>query len=236
MATKPRFFNSAFYYHIYNRGVEKREIFQSGSDYHRFLETIKFYLHDQGLCYAAFSRLSPEDKEFYFENQAKAEHPADLETSRVKLLCYCLMPNHFHLLLKPVRKNGITVSLSDICNSYARYFNTKNSRQGSLFQGAFRAKIIDSSESLIQASRYIHLNPLFSWQTNPNRTLTNPKDYPYSSYNEFLYCDQPKIVDRKEADFWLKEWGEPAGYEEFVKSKIDYNQLAPEERPNWFID
>lgn len=216
MATKPRLFNPNFYYHIYNCGVEKRDVFVTERDYFRFLETIAFYLHDQRISYSQYQDLKEDARQLY-----DLGNPKGSETLRVKLLSYCLMPNHFHLLLKPVKEGGITQFISDISNSHTRYFNIKNERIGGLFQGTFKSKEISSDESLFQVSRYIHLNPLMSSKTNPWGALKHPEDYPFSSYAEWTNPKGSSLVCQEEVSEWVKLVGGRAGYKEFVRSKID---------------
>jgi len=206
MPTKPRNFDPNFFYHIYNCGVEKRQIFLDERDYQRFLDTIAYYLHDQILSYAQFQDLNEEAKDTY-----RHLNPKGLETLRIRIIAYCLMPNHFHLLIKLVKEGGITRFTSDVANSYTRYFNTKNERVGNLLQGTFKAKEIAGDASLLQVSRYIHLNP------------PNPHTYPYSSYQDWLNLGNSKIVDREERDKWLKIAGGIGKYKAFVDSKIGKN-------------
>lgn len=216
MATKPRFFDPDFYYHIYNCGVEKRSIFTSDRDHQRFLDVISFYLHDQRISYAQFQNLNEEAKQTYLDL-----NPKGLETLRVKLLAYCLMPNHFHFLLKPAREMGITQFISDISNSHTRYFNVKNDRIGSLLQGTFKSREISTEGSLLQVSRYIHLNPLMSSKTNPYGSLKKPEDYPYSSYGEWVDLDPSALIYRDEVSQWVRHMGGREKYKRFVESKID---------------
>lgn len=216
MSTKPRFFKPDFYYHIYNCGVEKRNIFTSARDYQRFLGTISFYLYDQCISYVQFHRLTAGAKRFYIRT-----NPKGLETLWVKLLAYCLMPNHFHLLLRPVKETGITRFISDISNSYTRYFNVKNDRIGGLLQGTFKSKEISTEGSLLQVSRYIHLNPLMSSKTNPYRSLKKPEDYPYSSYSEWVDPRPSAWIYQDEVSRWVKHIGGRERYRKFVESKID---------------
>lgn len=128
------------YYHIYNRGVEKRKIFLDDQDYSVFLALIKRYLsHDscavrQGRTYECLA----ED---------------------VELVSFCLMPNHFHLMLYQIKMNAVTKLLRAICSSYVTYFNQKYGRVGTLFQGNFKAVKVNSDEYLLYLSRYIHRNP-----------------------------------------------------------------------------
>lgn len=221
MPTKPRYFRKSCYYHIHNCGVEKRNIFVTKRDYQRFIETIDFYLFDQRLSYAQFQDLSIKARQVYARL-----NPKGLEKLRVKLISYCLMPNHFHILIKPAKENGITQFISDISNSYTRYFNIKNGRIGRLLQGTFKSKEISSEESLLQVTRYIHLNPVNSSKTNPDGSL-RPEDYSFSSYRDWII---PSLLDPKGLELDYKEVSECvtlAGgakkYKEFVESKIGKN-------------
>lgn len=218
MATEPRYFDPNLYYHIYNCGVEKRDVFVTERDYQRFLETIDFYLHDQRISYIQFQELGKEAKRIYIQL-----NPKGLETLRVRLVCYCLMPNHFHFLLKPIRGDGISRFISDIANSYTRYFNIKNERVGVLLQGVFKSKEISSEESLLQVARYIDLNPVNSSKTNPDGTL-KPEDYPFSSYGNWVTASflDPKglEIDYSEVLKLVKLAGGPSGYKEFVEARL----------------
>lgn len=123
------------YYHIYNRGVEKRDIFLDHQDYSVFLHYLKKYLDpDQG------------------------SDPKSL-AKEVELIAFCLMPNHFHLQAKQISKDGITKLIRAVCTSYVMYFNNKYNRVGTLFQGKYKAVLILDDIYLLHLSRYIHLNP-----------------------------------------------------------------------------
>src|SRR3989344_8672090 len=128
------------FYHIYNRGVEKRIIFQNSKDYQRFLETINFY------------RLHPTPRKL--STHIKFNFPPIpkhmLQNPLIEVICFCLMPNHFHLLLRQLTDNGITEFMRRISDSFTRYFNTKYERVGPLLQGPFKAKVIESDEYLLQ--------------------------------------------------------------------------------------
>jgi len=209
MATQPRFFDTDLYYHIYNRGVEKRAIFETERDYQRFLDILRFYLHDQKISFTAFQRLKEEERSNYFQR-----NPEVPEKCRVHIICYCLMPNHFHLLLKGARYNGITLFVSDVSNSHTRYFNFKHERVGRLFQGTFKSKEIVGEESLLQVSRYIHLNPILS------NAITKPEDYPYSSYRQWVGQKRLSLTSQGLISVWLEKFGGTKNYKKFVESKI----------------
>ncbi len=159
-------------YHAYNRGVEKRKIFLDDQDYRVFLHLLKYYL-------------SPTD--------TKADHPIvktghlnllrprplkNLEND-VELIAYCLLPNHFHLLLKQRSIDGMTKLLRRVATTYSLYFNRRYRRVGYLFQGRYKAVLINNDPALLHISRYIHLNPI-------KLTRSNLVSYPYSSYPYFL--------------------------------------------------
>lgn len=218
MATKPRHFDPQLYYHIFNRGVEKRPAFKNVRDYQRFLGTALFYRHNQKLSYATFQRLGPKAQMVY-----RQTNPEGLSNQRVRIAAYCLMPNHFHFLLKPIEPAGVTKFIADVANSYTKYFNIKNERTGYLFQGTFKAKEIRSEPSLLQLSRYIHLNPALPSKTNPEGLLKWLEGYPHSSYPEWVGLREPYLIDKEEAVKWVKYSGGPEKYREFVEAKIDKN-------------
>jgi len=134
------------YYHVYNRGVEKRLIFLDDQDYTVFLGLLKKYLtgeKEKGVHRHIFKNFQGE----------------------ISLLAYCLMPSHFHLLLHQSNPDSITKFLRRVLTGYVMYFNNRYHRIGGLFQGRYKASLIDKDEYLHHISRYIHLNPdnYFSW-------------------------------------------------------------------------
>lgn len=219
MATQPRNFDLSYYYHVYNCGVEKRNIFTTNYDYMRFFNTIIYYLHDQNISFIQYKNLSKEVQKAWFKL-----NPKGLKTLRVSIISYCLMPNHFHFLLKLVKENGITQFLADLTNSYTRYFNVKYDRIGSLFQGTFKAKSIISDESLLEVTRYIHLNPVVSNKINSKQIL-KPENYPFSSYrfwisNSALDPKGLELLNYREVQDWIAYAGGRKKYQRFVESKI----------------
>lgn len=206
MATIQRNFENDICYHVYNRGVEKRIIFLDRNDYERFLEIITYYLYSPTISYSQFLDLSSETKKGYLDSIRKKK--------RVQVLCYTLMPNHFHLLLKQEINGGISQFLADISNSYTKYFNLKRSRVGSLLQGTFKATVIENGESFLQVSRYIHLNPYTSGKVNWRKKL---ETYPYSSYRSWIKGVSDSLVDtsviKRFIDYDKKD------YAQFVEAK-----------------
>ena len=164
------------YYHVFNRGVEKRPIYLDKRDYQRFIGK-----------FSDFLKLNFKKKQLQLTKQTQKE---------VSLLCFALMPNHFHLLVKQNIDNGISKFLKETSNSYTRYFNTRHDRVGPLFQGAFKAVHISDENQLIHLSRYIHLNPLTSYVIKNREQLIK---YPWSSLAQYFsnnrgMCDTQIIL------------------------------------------
>jgi putative transposase len=147
------------YYHIYNRGVEKRTIFQDEQDYGVFLSYLKEYL-------------LPKDQEA-LSQKLQSPHISGLEKDKIlkslgrnnfneeiMLLAYCLMPNHFHFFIKQRSAGSVDKFMQSLGTRYSVYFNRKNKRVGPLFQGVYRAVLITHESQFLHLSRYIHKQAL----------------------------------------------------------------------------
>lgn len=145
-------------YHIYNRGVDKRTIFCCKDDYDHFVWLLKMHLEDKSLN----KRLKTNYKNFF---------------SEIELLCYCLMPNHFHLLIKQKSAKNIAKFMHCLSSKYAAYYNNRYDRSGVLFQGRYKALLLDQTSGVLHVSRYIHLNP--------ESIQEDPFHYNYSSLQEY---------------------------------------------------
>lgn len=172
-------------YHIYNRGVEKRIIFLDEQDYAVFLHLLKYYL----------SPIDPKGvhplMEFQNFSVVRPRPLANLE-KELDLVAFCLMPNHFHLILQQHTVDGVSKLLLRLLTTYALYFNKRYKRVGYLFQGPYRAVLIETDSYLLHLSRYIHLNP-------SELTRAPLVSYPYSSYKYYLGLAKagwikPKII------------------------------------------
>lgn len=150
-----KFFRAGEVYHVYNRGDNRDDIFLNDSDYVAFLVRFKIAL---GLLdpQAAQLRIRPVPQDGF------------------SVLAYCLMPNHFHVLIKQNTAQDIGEVINKVCTSYVRYFNFRYKRIGNLFQDTFKAKHVDNDSYLTYLSAYIHNNP------------SDPLHYTYSSFPEYL--------------------------------------------------
>lgn len=170
-------FTPGEYYHVYNRGVDKRIIFERDSDYHRFATLLY-------LC----NGKNPVN--FWLLRQLQGP-TLQLETvvrgdPLIAIGAYCLMPNHFHVLIRETSENGITNFMRKLATAYTMYFNISRERSGALFQGRFKATHADSDEYLKYLFSYIHLNPVGSTHDSQDRSEKFLASYPYSSYPDYL--------------------------------------------------
>ncbi len=218
MATIRREYQTGYYYHIFNCGLNRQAIFTTLEDYQRLVDVVRYYKNDQRVSYAQVLNLNRN-------NSASLPQAALPQRPRVSLLAYCLMPNHFHFILRPLRQDGITKFLSDLTNSYTRYYNIKYQRLGSLFQGTFKAVHVEGDPSLFNLIRYIHLNPARSPQINYQGRVRLPGQYPFSSYNEWLNPAGATVSDGPEVTKLLNLWGGADAYREFTESPPQRNLM-----------
>jgi len=173
------------YYHLYNRGVEKRRIFQSSQDYKHFIFLMYICNTEKSIV------LRDVGKNF------------DRGETVVHIGAYCLMPNHFHILVKEKIDHGISDYMRRLLTAYSMYFNNKYKRTGRLFETAFKSILVDQDNYLKYLYSYIHLNPakLIDKNWRENRTPKHSTllqfifSYPYSSFNDYLNANKKKILE-----------------------------------------
>jgi len=208
-------FANNHFYHTFNRGVARQPTFKTKRDYDRAIIALDYYQYEKpSLKLARALSLNKEDELKFFQGLRKQPKLAEITA-------YCLMPNHFHLLLKQKIKNGVSKFLSNFTNSYTRYFNTKRERVGPLFQGIFRAVRIETDQQLIHVSRYIHLNPVASLVIKEEELDT----YSWSSLPEYL---NPRINMISQQKDILDYFPSRIAYRKFVYDQIDYAKKLEE--------
>jgi len=194
------------WYHIYNRGVDKRLVFSEREDYLKFLRGLEDlnnksnYEERAGMVRrGGFKELSS-----FLNEQEKI----------VEIICYCLNPNHFHLVLKQLVDRGITMMLHRLSTSYTNYFNDKYQRSGSLFQGPFKAVHVDTDQYLFWLSGYVNGNPEI-------HHIAKANNYEWSSYKDFLTLkSNNQILGNK--DIILSQFGNSSrNYENFINRVIE---------------
>jgi len=202
---KPQFVENQIY-HIYNRGVEKRDIFLDDKDYLRFIHDL-FEFNDRDSAFNVayyFNSKSKEVKSQYLEKERK---PRKL---LVEILLFTLMPNHFHLLLKQKQENGIVKFMQKLGTGYTNYFNKKYDRVGGLFQGRFKAVLINEEAHFIHIPFYFHTNPIdliygSSTSIDWRGQIEFLENYRWSSFLDYIGKKNfPSVTSRK---FLLEFWG-----------------------------
>lgn len=206
------------YYHIYNRGVEKRAIFSDQQDYAVFISYLRDYL-------------TPKDSEKLLEklssllitSQEKNEILRKLRinnfTDEITLLAFCLMPNHFHLLIKQKNSGSMDKFMNSLATRYTMYFNKKYERVGSLFQGVYKAVLVSTDEQLLQLSRYIHKQAMDSYHLAG-------QDWLYS-YPEYLRERQTSWVKPEEVLNFFSRNNLNLSYRNFTTQKDNKLDLSP---------
>ncbi len=183
-------------YHCYNRGVDKRITFDTPSSYQRFIQLL-FLCNNKKLI---------QRSSLY-----KIDHNDLFQLPRgdqiVSIGAYSLMPNHFHLLLQEITDGGISLFMSRLGNSYTKYYNLKNGRNGNLFVKPFLSKHVEKDQHFSNIAQYIHLNPaeLFEqkWKSGEVSNIVTLENflrkYPYSSLSDYLNIDrvEKKLLDKK---------------------------------------
>lgn len=198
-------------YHIYNQGVAKASVFKNKSDFSRLIRTFTYYRHlNPPVRLSQVQRWLTKFKEIPIKPGAP---------KLVDIYSYCLMPNHFHLLVKQLTENGISIFIRRSINSYTRYFNTRHQRVGPLFKGPFKVVRIATDEQLVHVSRYIHLNPLVSFLV---RELA---DYSWSSYPAYLDLRKDTLCYKEKI---LSHFRSPQDYQKFVLDHADYAKKLEE--------
>lgn len=205
------------FYHIYNRGVEKRNIFSTKANYERFLK----------LLYLA-NGTNP-----YRYDRVKNTRLKEIDRGKrlVSIGAYVLMPNHFHILIKEIGDGGTSQFLEKLTTGYSCYFNKLNDRVGSLFQGTYKAEHVNNDKYLKYLFAYIHLNPTKliepNWKDSKIKNLNKANlfldNYRYSSYQDYTDINREEnlILTKKSfPEYFLQKFE----FQEFVDEWLNFNQ------------
>jgi len=213
------------YYHLYNRGVDKRIIFKSKKDYERFMM----------LLFVSNSN----EQSFRLDNLINQQHKTfdeililDKGKLLVSIGAWCLMTNHFHLLIRQEVDGGITKFMRKLGVGYSMFFNIKYQRKGALFGGLFKSKLIGIDDNYMkQLFRYLHLNPLdieFSdWENVIDKLSIDMKkfieSYKYSSYLDYAGTDrvEKNIINPENFPDYFQN---SKSFREFVNNYFQFKQ------------
>ncbi|MEK7513533.1 MAG: transposase [Patescibacteria group bacterium] len=211
MPIRREIFNNEEYYHTYNRSFNKKIIFSRERDKIRFIQLIKFCQLKVGCKYSYWSRQTSKRQLEIIESVK--ENSGFI----VKVIAYCVMPNHFHLLLQQLTDNGIIQMMTKLTNAYAHFFNLKYRGIGPVFEGRFKTVAVNSNEQLLHLSRYIHLNP-YSAGMIAKKEIVN---YLFSSLGEFINEGGGEVVF---PEIILNQFKNKQKYLDFVLDNADYQR------------
>ena len=221
-------------YHVYNRGVEKRDIFTKDGDRMRFLYSLIIFNSTE----------DADNERHYFEPNFSNLTEVGLRYSDqkklVKIHAFVLMRNHYHLMIEQVEDNGITTFMRKLGTGYTNYFNKKYERVGALFQGKYKAISLEEQRQFLYLPYYIHLNPLDvvepEWKNGKINNLKNAlkflETYKWSSHLDYLgEKNFPSILDTNMlSEFYgnesryregIEEWIRENSYQEFEDISLD---------------
>ncbi len=207
------------FYHVYNRGVEKRDIFCDFRDFQRFYLSI-ILMNDEkdGLMLLWKNHESSRGKtslDKFLRTNLKKKKPL------VQIVAFCLNPNHYHFILKQTRDRGIERFIHRIATGHTMHFNKKYNRSGVLFQGRFRAAHISSTSQLLRMSVYVNCN-------SEIHGIENSRNYKWSSYPEYLGKEKRGICNKK---IILSHFGDIRDYEAYVtENKKDFREIKEGEK------
>ncbi|HQT91397.1 MAG TPA: transposase [Candidatus Kryptobacter bacterium] len=212
-------FSEGEYYHVYCRGVEKRDIFLDDKDRERFQALLFLCNGTKPVVYRLV--------------QGETLYQTDVGEKTVAIGAYKLMPNHIHLLVKEISENGITEFMRKVNTAYSMYFNRKYERVGPLFQGAFGAEHITQDEHLKYLFAYIHLNLVKliepKWKEVGIKNLKRAKDclekYPFSSYLSYRgkARKEDNILSKKEFPDYFSHRHD---FEDFIDEWLTFNTYS----------
>jgi len=199
---------NGFVYHVYTKSIAEFKIFNCESEFTRMIECIRYYQKEKPVIrFSHFVQLL-ESSKINFK-----ERLLDTKEDLIEIIAFCIMPTHIHLVLKQIKNNGISIFMSNILNSYTRYFNQRHRRKGPLWEGRFKNVIVETDEYLIHLTRYLHLNPVTAG------LVERPEEWLATSYREYLSQNGNKICKYENILNIEKE-----RYKNFVEDRIQYQK------------
>lgn len=185
------------FYHVVNTGIEKKLVFIDKKDIDRFTKLLDYY------------RFKNPPARFSFRKRQASKTDNEM-VPLVQILCYSQMPDHFHLLLEEIQEGGVGKFLSLVTNSYTKYFNARYKRSGPLFKGIFKRQLLTTTDELIEASAFIHCEPV------KKGLVENIRKFPFSSFPEYIGLTEGFC----QTDHILKHFPDLLSYQDAVTKSV----------------
>lgn len=217
-------FSPGEYYHIYNRGTDKRDIFKNEIDQNRFMS----------LLYLCNRQDAVDIRQIYSSYEGRS-FVKILDFNRGEMIvdigAYCLMPNHFHLLIREKEEGGVSKFMKKLSTGYSMYFNKKHQRTGGLFEGRFKAMHVSKDTHLKYLFSYIHLNPVKlidpKWKekgiTDKEKIRKYLGNYKYSSYLDYIGQERREMVILNKQEF-PKYFNNDLDFSDFINFWLSFNK------------
>ena len=227
--TPCRYIRSMEVYHVLNRGVDKRQIFMDKQDYLRFIHDLYEFNNQERVesTYLKFHNYSTD-------NNIDLKPDKEPRKLLVDILAFCLMPNHYHLLLSPRGEGSIPQFMHKVNMGYSKYFNQKHERVGTLFQGPYKHISVTNETHFLHLPFYVHFNPLDlsypEWRenkiSNPKKALEFLKSYRWSSHLDYLGIKNfPSVLNMKPL---MEIFGNNKDYQKLVENYLKDIQVDQE--------
>ncbi|OGD62992.1 hypothetical protein A2215_02580 [Candidatus Berkelbacteria bacterium RIFOXYA2_FULL_43_10] len=198
-------------YHVFSRSIAEFTVFNNVSEFERMYCLVDLFRYNGfEYRYSQFKQLD-KDTQHNIIDQIREEN-----TKIVEIIAYCLMPTHFHFILKQISDGSIAKYIARVLNGYSKYFNTKHRRLGPLWASRFKNVLVKDDEQLLHLTRYIHLNPTSAG------LVKNPEDWMFSSYGQYIQsnlsenegiCNYENLINIK-----------PDAYKKFVNDRKNYQR------------
>lgn len=219
MSTRRISFALGEFYHVYNRGTDKRVIVKDVADYQRFIELLYLCNSHKAIDHQKVQRSEQSIYDF------------DRGDQLVSIGAYCLMPNHFHILLSPKNEEGVSTFMNKFGTSYSMYFNKKYERSGGLFEGTFKAEHANTDVYLKYLFSYIHLNPVkliqSDWKEVGIRDVTTAmkylESYVYSSFLDYIKGSEREATKILNRDVFPKYFTTGTLFQKEIMEWITFN-------------
>ncbi len=201
-------------FHIFNKTIDNRRVFDNSRFCSQFFGILEYYR--SGEIKFSYSKLTLLDLTIAKTYLRKISRKVSF---RINILAFCLMPNHFHLLLKQSKDEGISHFMADVINSFTRYSNIKLERKGPLFLPDFKSVKVNNEAQFMHVSRYIHLNP---YSSGLIKSYSDLKTYTWSSFKDYINITKNNLVSQREILSLFN--GNRKKYERFVISNAEHQR------------
>lgn len=220
-------FANGEFYHIYNRGTDKRHIFSDVADQQRFLQSMREFntLYPIGSIYE-HCRINK-----FGSSASKYEKQDERDKQLVNIVAYCLNPNHYHFILEQISEKGIEKFMQRLGTGYSKYFNNKHERSGGLFEGKFQAVYIDSNEYLLHVSVYVNLNDrVHGFRSRASKNQDGKAVKSRSSWDEYMGKVKDELCKKNNILGQFKNIKEYKTYAENVLVGIQERKILEQEK------